>query len=189
MQFPATEQHSIAPECPYGVSKRSAELYIQYFSRIHSIPSICLRYGNVYGPRQNPKGEAGVVAIFINNLLASRPLRVNGDGLQTRDFVYVDDVAGANIAAAKTKSDNIFEIFNIGLGKESTVLDIVESLKKHWSQIKHDDVVSVEFGPALKGEQRRSVIDPSKASKGLNWRPEVELDKGLSNTVKSFLKK
>jgi nucleoside-diphosphate-sugar epimerase len=109
--------------------------------------------------------------------------------LQTRDFVYVDDVAGANIAAAKTKSDNIFEIFNIGLGKESTVLDIVESLKKHWSQIKHDDVVSVEFGPALKGEQRRSVIDPSKASKGLNWRPEVELDKGLSNTVKSFLKK
>lgn len=184
--FPATEEHRIEPECPYGVSKRCGELYMEYYSRAHKLEIIALRFGNVYGPRQNPKGEAGVVAIFINNLLSGKPLRVNGDGKQTRDFVFVDDVVRANILASDWTKASRFQVFNIGWGIEKSVVDIVDGLRKVWDAEKRPTVFASEFGPALPGEQRRSVIDSRRYQSTTGWKPEVGLDEGLRLTFESF---
>ena len=130
--FPADERHRTEPECPYGVSKRSAELFMEYFARANGIGAVALRFANVYGPRQNSKGEAGVVAIFSEKLIAGQPLNINGDGMQTRDFVHVHDVMRANLLAAEKAVVGRFEMYNVGTGKEHTVVDLVKAMQRGW---------------------------------------------------------
>ncbi len=183
--FPAPEGHPVHPECPYGVSKRGAEEYLAYYGREHFI-TIALRYANVYGPRQNPKGEAGVVAIFAERLFAEEALLVNGDGMQTRDFVYVDDVVRANLLSAHNDLSSGFHIFNVGTGKETSVIDLLEALRAPWTELGNDGTIQYTHGPALPGEQKRSVIDASKIRKQFGWSPSVSLEEGLLRTVRSF---
>src|SRR5919108_640386 len=126
--IPAPEDHPVAPEAPYGLSKFCAENYCQLFTRLHGLSTVSLRYGNVYGPRQDPLGEAGVIAIFCGKLLAGERPTIFGDGRQTRDYVYVGDVATANLLAAESDAGGPF---NIGLGEEDDVLELVEALGRH----------------------------------------------------------
>lgn len=183
-EFPASENHRINAESPYGVSKRCAELYLQYYAKTSSLQCLSLRYSNVYGPRQNPKGEAGVVAIFTERLLAGQALRVNGDGEQTRDFVFVEDVVRANLLA--TKSQQSFDVFNVGTARESSVLEIVELITSAWQDVSAQNKVQVEHGPPLPGEQRRSVISYKRIEKELGWTPQVLLQDGLKKTLRSY---
>ncbi len=189
--FPADESHPISPESPYGLSKRCAEMYLDYYSRKHNIGVVVLRYGNVYGPRQNPKGEAGVVAIFTQNIIAGKGIRINGDGKQTRDYVYIADVVEANILASSNIPAGSFNVYNVGLGIESSVIDIVEALKVSWSEISQelgrDNSIEVTYGPTLAGEQRRSVVSPQKIRQTLNWSGGIQLAEGIDMTVRSYL--
>jgi len=188
--FPAAEDHPFHPESAYGVSKAASELYLEYYSRLFKLNAVSLRFANVYGPRQNPKGEAGVVAIFCKQLLQGEPLSVNGDGKQTRDFVYVDDVIKANLAISSrpdsAKFVGKFEVFNVGTGIESSVLDIAENLKAAAKESGKVKDVAIKNGPALPGEQRRSVICPAKLGKEVAWKPAVDLRAGLKATLNSF---
>lgn len=189
-EFPAPENHAVRAESAYGVSKRCSEVYLEYFSRVYNLTAVSLRFANVYGPRQNPKGEAGVVAIFSKRLLAGESMRVNGDGLQTRDYVFVGDVVQASVLASKLRKPGTFSVFNVGLGRESSVLDLVEGMRRvvksgALSRALPEPVV--EFGPSLPGEQRRSCIDSAKLSRELGWKPQVNLEEGLKRTLQSFL--
>lgn len=178
--FPAGEEHQQFPLSPYGVSKLAGEKYIHYYSKNFGLRYISLRYSNVYGPRQNPEGEAGVVAIFIGRLLKGKEPVINGDGEQTRDYVYVDDVVEANISATRSETEGSF---NIGTGIETSVNKILSNLI---------DITKVDIkgmhGPPKKGEQRISVLDCSKAIKSLGWKPKVTLEDGLRRTVLYFKK-
>ncbi|MCB0359854.1 MAG: NAD-dependent epimerase/dehydratase family protein [Bdellovibrionales bacterium] len=188
--FPAPEDHPARAESPYGVSKRAAELYLEYFARAYSMTTVSLRYSNVYGPRQNPKGEAGVVAIFTNRLIAGEPFKVNGDGEQTRDFVFVGDVVQANLLAATKIDQPGFSVYNVGTGVETSVNEVVLGFRDVWSAIRGDaagDAIEVVNGPELPGEQRRSVIDAGKIASKLGWKVSVDLRAGLEETVRSFL--
>ncbi|MCG9479549.1 MAG: NAD-dependent epimerase/dehydratase family protein [Actinomycetia bacterium] len=176
--FPADEKHSLNPVSPYGVAKLAVEKYLYYYWKNFGLEYIALRYGNIYGPRQDPLGEAGVVAIFSKQILDGRDPIVNGDGKQTRDYVYVGDVVEANIKAL----DNDFVGgLNIGTGIESDVLSLFKILK----QISGTDVEKVH-GPAKKGEQRRSVLSYNKARQVLGWEPTVSLKQGLEKTYNWF---
>ena len=177
-QYPAPESHPTNPVSPYGVSKRSGELYAFFFQAEYGLPFVALRYANVYGPRQDPHGEAGVVAIFSGKMLRSEPVTVNGDGLQTRDYVFVGDVARANLLALAADATGPF---NIGTGVETDVNTLARLLLEasgSRSEVRH--------GPAKSGEQRRSVIDSRRAAELLGWRPEVPLADGLRRTVDWF---
>lgn len=176
--FPASESHPNYPICPYGVAKLTVEHYLYYYHFVYKLPYICLRYANVYGPRQNPFGEAGVVAIFTQKMLNNQQVIINGDGEQTRDYVYIDDVVNANILAMNHPSS---DIFNIGTGIETNVNQIFDELKR-LTNYKLDRV----YGPAKDGEQRRSVLECSKAKTVLNWIPKTTLIDGLSKTVEYF---
>lgn len=184
--FPADENHATKPESPYGVGKRAAEMYLEYFARTQDMTCVSLRYSNVFGPRQNPHGEAGVVAIFTDRLLKGEALRVNGDGLQTRDFVFVKDVVAANLHAAGIEDKGFF-VFNVGRGVEKTVLDIVSVLEKIWPEHGNGNELVINHGPSLPGEQRRSVIDASKLKGRFNWSADTDLEQGLVETIKSFV--
>jgi UDP-glucose 4-epimerase len=176
--FPAPETHPTNPVSPYGVSKRSGELYAFFYQAEYHIPYVALRYANVYGPRQDPHGEAGVVAIFSQKMLRGEPVTVNGDGKQTRDYVYVGDVVRANLLALESTATGPF---NIGTGVETDVNGLARLLlaaSGGRSEVKH--------GPAKQGEQRRSVIDARRAADILGWRPEVPLAEGLRRTVDWF---
>lgn len=197
--FPADETHPTLPECPYGLSKKSVELYLQYYARQYGFKCVALRYANVYGPRQNPKGETGVLAVFVERLLQNKGLVVNGDGEQTRDFVYVSDVVSANLEIAQAifkntlNTENNFNIFNVGTGIETTVNQIVDSLKNAWEKINPEqpwpEKVGITNGPAVAGEQRRSVINSFKLKGELNWNWNVWLNVGVVKTLESFLRK
>lgn len=178
--FPAGEEHQQFPLSPYGVSKLAGEKYIHYYSKNFGLRYIALRYSNVYGPRQNPEGEAGVVAIFIGRLLKGKEPVINGDGEQTRDYVYVDDVVEANISATRSETEGSF---NIGTGIETSVNKILSNL----IDITKVDIKGIH-GPPKKGEQRISVLDCSKAIKSLGWKPKVTLEDGLRRTVLYFKK-
>lgn len=178
--FPAGEEHQQFPLSPYGVSKLAGEKYIHYYSKNFGLRYISLRYSNVYGPRQNPEGEAGVVAIFIGRLLKGKEPVINGDGEQTRDYVYVDDVVEANISATRSETEGSF---NIGTGIETSVNKILSNL----IDITKVDIEGIH-GPPKKGEQRISVLDCSKAIKSLGWKPKVTLEDGLRRTVLYFKK-
>lgn len=177
-QFPANEQHPTRPASPYGVSKRAGELYLACFGQMYGISHLALRYANVYGPRQNPRGEAGVVAIFTQRLLAGEPCTIYGDGKQTRDFVFVDDVVAANVAALDARL--VGEV-NIGTGKEADINQIYSELaritKRHQA---------VRYADGKVGEQRRSVVAVAKAAAELNWHPRISLSEGLERTVAYF---
>jgi len=163
---------------PYGVSKRAGELYAFFFQAEYRLPFVALRYANVYGPRQDPHGEAGVVAIFTGRMLGDEPVVVNGDGRQTRDYVYVGDVARANLLALETSATGPF---NIGTGVETDVNALARLLLEATGSRSE-----VGHGPAKSGEQRRSVVDARRANERLGWRPEVALRDGLRQTVAFF---
>lgn len=176
--FPAGEDHPNFPLSPYGVSKLAGEKYLHYYSETFGLKYISLRYSNVYGPRQNPEGEAGVVAIFIGRILKGKEPVVNGDGEQTRDYIYVDDVVEANIRATLVEAEGPF---NIGTGIETSVNTILRKL----IDISEVDIRGIH-GPPKKGEQRRSVLDCTKVKRLLRWEPEITLQEGLRRTVLYF---
>jgi len=179
--FPCDESHPTNPLSPYGITKLTTEKYLFYYKHEFGLNYLVLRYSNVYGPRQNPLGEAGVVAIFTHKLLSGEQPIINGDGKQTRDYVYVGDVVRANLKAL-TFNEN--EIFNIGTGIETDVNNIFQLLNKLTNRN-----VEENHGPPKKGEQRRSVISFQKAEKILGWKPEIDLEEGLKRTVEFFQKK
>ena len=179
-QFPATEDHPQYPLSPYGVSKLACERYLYYYHAQYGLPYVALRYSNVYGPRQDPHGEAGVVAIFCGNLAEGRTSTINGSGEQTRDYVYVEDVARANILALE-KNAVPPGAYNVGTGLETSVNELHELLLG----IAGKDLAA-EHGPAKAGEQARSRVDPAKAARLLDWRPEVDLEAGLEKTYRFF---
>jgi UDP-glucose 4-epimerase len=176
--IPAPEDHPVAPEAPYGQSKFAAEGYSELFHRLHGMSTVSLRYGNVYGPRQDPLGEAGVIAIFCGKLLDGGRPTVFGDGLQTRDYVYVKDVVAANLLAADSSAGGAF---NIGLGQERSVLDVVEALAPH-----APDGFEPELAPERRGEVRHIAIDPTRAEAELGWRAQVGLEDGIERTLASL---
>src|SRR6185369_5402448 len=151
--FPATEDHPARPVSPYGVSKLSFERYLFFYHVAYGLDATCLRYANVYGERQNPHGEAGVVAIFLNRLLAGEAPTINGEGLQTRDYVHVSDVVRANLAAAGRPG---YHIYNVGTGVETSVVDLYKEIARSLGSD-----LQARHGPAKPGEQKRSVVDAS----------------------------
>jgi UDP-glucose 4-epimerase len=176
--IPTPEDYPTLPVSPYGASKLAAEVYLRTFHALHGLSYAALRYANVYGPRQDPHGEAGVVAIFAQRLLSGETARVNGDGKQTRDFVYVGDVAEANVRALTSEAVGSF---NVGTGVETDINTIFQQLKR-LSGNNHPEV----HGPPMPGEQRRSVIDARKIEKVMGWRPQTSLEAGLDATVRYF---
>ncbi|HMI49261.1 MAG TPA: NAD-dependent epimerase/dehydratase family protein [Gemmatimonadaceae bacterium] len=184
---PNVETYPKDPESPYAISKLSIELYLAYYGRVHGLDSVSVRFGNVYGPRQDPHGDAGVVAIFCGRILEKRPLTVFGDGLQTRDYVYVGDVARAVwLAATKPipeKGRLDARAFNIGTGRGTSVLEIAKSL-----QTAAQSDRPIEFAPRRPGEQQESFVDPGKARELLGWVPEVALAEGLAKTYAWFVR-
>jgi UDP-glucose 4-epimerase len=177
--LPAPEDHPQAPEAPYGQSKYSAEGYCELYSRLHGLSTVSLRYGNVYGPRQDPLGEAGVIAIFCGKLLEGERPTIFGNGEQTRDYVYVGDVVRANLAAAQTHSTGPF---NIGLGVQSSVVQLVTALR----EISGEEGFEPEFAPPRLGEIQHISIDPSRARGELGWEPQITLRDGLERTLASL---
>jgi UDP-glucose 4-epimerase len=176
--FPATEDHPQYPLSPYGVSKLAAERYLHFYALQYGLPYLALRYANVYGPRQNPHGEAGVVAVFSSNLATGNPSTINGSGEQTRDYVYVGDVARANVLALENLSLPSGAC-NIGTGLETSVNQLYEILRT----LSGRDLPP-KYGPAKPGEQPRSSVDPARAGHILNWHPEVGLTAGLQETYR-----
>lgn len=176
--FPADENHPTNPLSPYGISKLSVEKYLCFYHNEFKLNYTILRYANIYGPRQNPFGEAGVVAIFSNRLLKGEQPTINGTGEQTRDYVFVKDVVKANLLALK---DEKSDIYNIGTGKETNVNQLFNSLNKIIGKGQVE-----KHGPAAAGEQMRSVISSEKLYKKFNWKPETILETGLKETVEYF---
>jgi UDP-glucose 4-epimerase len=176
--LPAREEDRARPEAPYGIAKLSVEHYLHFYHREHGIIPIALRYANVFGPRQNGMGEAGVVAIFIEKFLAGQQPRINGDGLQTRDFVFVGDIVAANLLALTYPRAGAF---NIGTGQETDILTVYLKLQELMVS-----PLGPEHGPAKPGEQRRSALDSTLAQRELGWQPRVSLAEGLAQTVAAF---
>lgn len=178
--FPATEEHPKQPLSPYGIAKYANENYLYYYYKTHGLKSIALRYANVYGPRQNPRGEAGVVAIFSTKMLNGEIPTINGTGKQTRDYVFVGDVAAANMAALDHDVESL-DAFNVGTGIETDVNELCESIRK---AVGVD--IDVPHGPAMAGEQMRSVIDWKKLNQVTGWKPSMSIDEGITETVAWF---
>ena len=177
--FPADERHPLRPECPYGVAKECAEIYLDYFSRASGMRAVCLRFANVYGPRQDPHGEAGVVAIFAQKMLAGETPIINGDGRQTRDYVFVDDVVRANLLALRHPQAR--GPYNVGTGIETDLLQIA-ALLGDATQYRG----TAQHGPPKSGEQRRSVLECGRAQRELHWQPQVSLADGIRATAEWF---
>jgi UDP-glucose 4-epimerase len=176
--FPAPETHPHNPLSPYGITKATGEHYLFYYHAVYGLPYVALRYGNVFGPRQDPHGEAGVVAIFTERLLAGQAPTINGDGKQTRDYVFVGDVVRANVAALTT---SFVGSVNIGTGVETDVNTLYAHLR-----VLTGSPHQAQYGPAKAGEQRRSVVAIARAAQVLGWRPEMPLEEGLRRTVEFF---
>ncbi len=176
--FPANEEHPTRPLSPYGITKLTGEKYIYFFHHVYNLKFVILRYANVYGPRQNPKGEAGVIAIFTSRMLTGGQPVINGDGLQTRDYVFVGDVVDANLKALDFTSD---DYFNIGTGIETNVNELFHQLN-HLTSANVKEI----HAPAQPGEQLRSVLNIEKAKKLLKWSPQIALTEGLAQTVDFF---
>jgi UDP-glucose 4-epimerase len=179
--LPTPEDHPTRPESPYGISKLVAEHYLACWGALYGVGGIALRYANVFGPRQNPMGEAGVVAIFSHRILHREPITINGDGEQTRDYVYVEDVAEANLRALERTE--VRGPVNIGTGVETSVNALLKRLEAAAGA-----KAEARHGPAKPGEQRRSVLEATAAKRLLGWTPHVTLDEGLRRTVSYFRK-
>jgi UDP-glucose 4-epimerase len=178
-EFPAPEDHPQYPISPYGVSKLADERYLHFYQTQYGLPYAALRYANVYGPRQDPHGEAGVVAIFCGNLAAGHGSTINGTGEQTRDYVYVEDVARANVLALE--GDAPSGAYNVGTGIEASVNELYEILREASGRD-----LPPAHGPAKQGEQLRSSVNPVAAARILGWRPETDLAAGLKRTLRFF---
>ncbi len=182
---PTSEEAPKDPQSPYGTAKLSVEYYMGYYARVHGLETVALRYSNVYGPRQDPHGEAGVVAIFCNRLLDGTPLTIFGDGKQTRDYVYVGDVARANLLGATRPLPAIGALdaraFNVGTSVETDVVELARLLR----EIARADV-EAKHAPERPGEQKRSAVDVRKAQRVLGWQPKVSLRDGLAETYRYF---
>jgi len=176
--FPADERHPTKPISPYGIAKLSNEQYLYYYAHVHGLPSVAFRYANIYGPRQNPHGEAGVIAIFAQKLLKGEQPVINGDGLQTRDYVFVGDVVAANILALQPQ---MIGAYNIGTGIETDVNTLFGHLRD-LSQSTCEE----QHAPAKQGEQMRSVLSHERIFASFGWTPKMDIVEGLSKTVDSF---
>jgi len=179
--IPTPEDHPSLPASPYGITKVAMEHYVAAWHAMHGIGGVSLRYANIYGPRQNPQGEAGVIAIFCHRLLTEQTPIINGDGGQTRDYTYVEDVAAANLRALERPEAT--GGINIGTGVETTVNEIYRRLGRAAGV-----TTEAAHGPARPGEQRRSCLAPARAARLLGWTPTVSLDEGLTRTFEFFRK-
>jgi UDP-glucose 4-epimerase len=182
---PASETTPKEPDSPYAIAKLSVEYYLSYYARIHGLDTASVRFGNVYGPRQDPHGEAGVVAIFCGRILDGRSLLVFGDGTQTRDYVHVSDVAQATFAAATVDAPGAMRVderaFNIGTGVGTSVLDLAGTLLTAAGSS-----TAIEFAPKRPGELQHSFLSIDKARTALGWSPRVSLEQGLADTFNWF---
>jgi len=176
--FPADENHPVRPVSPYGVSKLALERYLFFYNVAYGLDATCLRYANVYGERQNPHGEAGVVAIFLNRLLAGQTPTINGPGLQTRDYVHVSDVVRANLAVVGKKG---FHIYNVGTGVETSVVDLYKEIARAVGS-----PAEAQHGPAKPGEQQRSVIQASLLRGEMGLPDPLPLQQGIQRTADWF---
>jgi UDP-glucose 4-epimerase len=176
--FPADERHPTKPISPYGIAKLSNEQYLYYYAHVHGLPAVAFRYANIYGPRQNPHGEAGVIAIFAQKLLKGEQPVINGDGLQTRDYVYVGDVVAANILALQPQ---MIGAYNIGTGIETDVNTLFGHLRDLTQSTCEE-----QHAPAKQGEQMRSVLSHERIFASFGWTPKMDIVEGLSRTVDSF---
>ncbi|MBI4429501.1 MAG: NAD-dependent epimerase/dehydratase family protein [Ignavibacteriales bacterium] len=179
--FPADEDHPTRPLSPYGISKLVTEKYLFYYQKVHGISSVVLRYANIYGPRQNPHGEAGVVAIFCSTMLNGQDPVINGDGKQTRDYTYVGDVVKANVVALGYGGS---AVFNVGTAVETDVNSLFKKLRAHLNQACNE-----HHGPAKQGEQMRSVVSFKRIQKEFGWIPSVDIQEGLRLTAEYFKNK
>lgn len=179
-RIPTPENHPLRPVSPYGLSKATVERYLDFYKHLYGLPYLALRYANVYGPRQNPAGEAGVAAIFTELLLKAKAPTINGDGSKTRDFVYISDVVDATLLSLKTKKVGVY---NIGTGKETSIKEIFEMLRA---------TLGVEIKPIhaadQPGEQLRSCISFYRINRALGWEPKINLRDGLKKTTDYFSK-
>ena len=176
--IPQTEEHALQPLSPYGITKLCSEKYLFFYEFTYGIEYVALRYGNVYGPRQNPHGEAGVVAIFCERMLDGRQPVVNGDGKQTRDYVHVKDVVAANLSALGHQGSGVF---NVGTSIETDVVTLFEHLRDELAP-----AMPTEHGPGKPGEQRRSVLSYAYTQEVLGWAPTIDVRTGLQETARWF---
>ncbi len=179
--FPADEEHPVRPSAPYGINKNCVEKYLYYYNLVYGLDYIVLRYANVYGPRQNPHGECGVIAIFTDKILGGTQPLINGDGKQTRDYVFVKDVVNANVLAVDAKGP---VIYNVATTRETDVNYIFERIN-HYAGTKFEE----KHGPGKLGEQMRSVLSFEKISTELGWQPETDIETGLKITTEFFKQK
>ncbi|MGC9172454.1 SDR family oxidoreductase [Caldisericum sp.] len=177
--LPANEDTPIEPLSPYGVAKYCVENYLNYFKRLYGIERVILRYANVYGPRQDPLGEAGVISIFTGRILEGKPVFIFGDGTQTRDFIYVEDVVNANLLAIAGSEG----VYNIGTGVETSVNDIVKVFEEVLER-----KIQVEYLPPRKGEVYRIALDYTKAKQSLGFEPTYTLKEGIKKTIEWYIR-
>ncbi len=175
---PTAETHSEHPLSPYGIAKLSVDKYLAFYRELFGMQTVSLRYANVYGPRQNPHGEAGVVSIFLSKMLDQSQPTINGDGMQTRDYVFVSDVVAANIAALEK---DVSGVYNIGTGRETTVNTLFQILNGFFN-----NTFQEIHAEAKLGEQLTSSLDATRATKELDWKPLVSLEDGLKQTFEWF---
>ena len=177
-KIPTPEDYPVYPLSPYAIAKLSTEKYLDYYHKVFDIPYFILRFANIYGPRQDPNGEAGVVAIFVKKMIKNEIPIINGDGKQTRDYVFVDDAVRSVILGLEEKN---FGIYNVATSKEISVIDIFDLLSNALG-------VSIEkkYAPAKKGEQQRSCLDYSKIKKELGWEPSYKIEEGIRKTAEWF---
>lgn len=188
---PADEEHAADPISPYGITKWVGERYLQFYAREHGLICTALRYANVYGPRQNPHGEAGVVAIFCKKMLAGESPTINGDGKYVRDYVYGPDVAQANALALGRTDGPLFAAFNIGTSVPTDVNQLAGALRERCQRILQGrgsdvEIPAPQYGPARAGDLRSSLVSADKAQRELGWAPKVALGEGLRQTAEWF---
>ncbi|RLC39550.1 MAG: UDP-glucose 4-epimerase [Candidatus Nealsonbacteria bacterium] len=176
--IPTPESYPENPQSPYGIEKLAIEKYLNFYRKTLGLNYIALRLANVYGPRQNSKGEAGVIAIFCDKMLKNKEVIINGDGEQTRDFVFVDDVVEAVLLAMEKEKSGIY---NIGTAKETSINEIFRKIK----ELTNSNCQEIH-GPEKPGEQKRSCLDYSRAKEELNWQPKYSLEEGLRETIEWF---
>lgn len=187
---PADEERPPAPASPYGISKLTGEYYLQFFAREYGLRCAALRYANVYGPRQDPDGEAGVVAIFFQKLLAGKAPVIHGDGKYIRDYVYVKDVARANLLALEGEWEG-FRAYNVGTGLGTDVNQLESKLRQALQEVlrlqgRWIDLPEASYGPPRVGDLRSSLLDAKKIQRELGWSPQVTLEEGLKRTAAWF---